>query len=151
MESGQQHAARRLAASLLGLLLGLPTLAVAESDDLPDSTSAQQAQAAVALLHFNRDLCDRIAGKVIAYWGGLAASPEAELEAVRRFVVNRELSGLAESREAADIVESLLDELRAESDKETSASLERLQHLEIELCDTVAYPKDSREHYRLPE
>ncbi len=147
METGprQPTPAQRVAASLLGLLLFLPTVTPAQSDDLANLSDAERAKAAIALLHYNRELCDRIAGKVIAYWGGLAASPEAELEAVRKFVVSRELSGLAQSREAADIVEEVLEDLRG--DKETRASLKRLQSLEIELCDTVAYPKKSRGHF----
>ena len=147
MNSGPQRLSiqRCGAGCLLGLLLSLTVASAAQGDDLPNLTPGQQAQAVVALLHYNRELCDRIAGKVIAYWGGLNASPAAELEAVRQFVVNRQLADLAQSREAADIAEILLSDLRG--DKETKASLQRLQRLEVELCDTVAYPKESRQFF----
>ena len=149
MESSLQRPAppRRAAWNLIGLLLCLPAAAAAESEDLPELAAGQRDKTILALLDFNRVLCDGIAGKVIAHWQGLAGTPEAELEAVRQFVVNRELSDLAQSREAADIVESLLGDAGGGGGRETVAALERLQQLGVELCDTVAYPKESREHF----
>lgn len=147
MRSGRYLSSFHRGVGLLALGLCVSAAAPAQTDDLPRMTPAERAESVVALLHYNRELCDRIAGKVIAYWNGLSASPEAELEAVRQLVVSRELSNLAQSREVADVVEDLLTELDGESDRETLASLGRLQKLEVELCDTVAYPKESRQRF----
>ncbi len=137
------HRLGRIALGLL-IVLGLaftpPTTA---QDGVSDDASGRSGEAALALLNYNRNTCDGIAGKVVAYWRGLSAAPPADLEAVRDYVVQRQLSDLAQSREAADIVEQLLPQVRQEADRETTASLERLHRMMVNLCDTVTYPKTS--------
>ena len=120
--------------------------AVAQGSPAPASANGA-AESALALIHYNRDLCDGIAGKVVAYWRGLTSSPEAQLKTVRHFVTSRELSSLAQGREVSDIINELLPRAETEAGSRISAALERLQKLEVELCDTVAYPTQSREAF----
>ncbi len=134
---------QRLLAAAAAVIAAV-TAAAAAAQAVPAPPAGRAAETALALLDYNRELCDGIAGKVVAYWNGLQASPDAALEAVRRFVVDRELSNLASGRAASDIVEAILPRVREESGHETAGALERLQRLEIELCDTVAYPDASR-------
>lgn len=115
--------------------------------DVPEPATGHWAETILSLLHYNREVCDSIAGKVVNYWGSLAASPEAELEAVRQFVVDRELSNLASGRAASDIVEGFLPGVQEEANQETVAALKRLHEMEIELCDTVAFPNASRQAF----
>ncbi len=142
---------RRLAESRFVLLvasLALLASSTAQAQDSPAEPKASgAAESALALIHYNRDLCDGIAGKVVAYWRGLTSSPGSQLETVRQFVVSRELSNLAQGREVSDIINELIPRAADEAGSRISGSLERLQELEVELCDTVAYPTASRDAF----
>ncbi|MEM7357327.1 MAG: hypothetical protein AAF657_41310 [Acidobacteriota bacterium] len=127
---------------LLACLLTGPTIRAQGAEP----AAGEAAAAALALLEYNRELCDGIAGKVMAFWRGLNGSQEAELAGVQDFVVQRELSSLAQGREAADIIDSLLPRVKV-ADAQVGAALERLQALEVELCDTVAFPNSSRQAF----
>jgi hypothetical protein len=131
---------------LLGALL-VPGLA-AQDGEVPPPPPGRAAHATLALLHYNRDVCDGIAGKVVGHWRGLDGSPEAQEEAVRDLVTDRDLlSQLAAGRAAGDIVRDLLPRTREEAGSETGATLERLSGLVKELCDTVALPTAPREGF----
>ncbi|MCP3960175.1 MAG: hypothetical protein GY719_20210 [bacterium] len=128
-------------------LLGLPLTARAQTDDVPDPTDGKWALTTLALLEYNRELCDGIAGKVLAYWSGLSAGPDAQLDSVRRYVVDRELSNLAIGRAASDLVYDFLPDVAAEAGSETGSTLTRLYGLQVQLCDSVAYPKSGRDEF----
>ena len=78
--------ARRLAGApvAVGLaacaLLVAPPEVWAQADAVPDPATGTWASTTVALLDYNRELCDGIAGKVVDYWRGLSTSPKAQLE-----------------------------------------------------------------------
>ena len=145
--------ARRLAGAPVAVGLAACALLVpppevwAQADEVPDPATGTWASTTVALLDYNRELCDGIAGKVVDYWRGLSASPAAQLESVRRYVVNRELSNLAAGRAASDIAEGFLPRVSEEAGSATAASLERLHEMQVELCDKVAYPNTTREKF----
>ncbi len=137
-------------AAVLATILGLAAilaLPAAAGDAVPPPPAGKAAQTALALLNYNRELCDGIAGRLVAHWGKLGSSPQAQLETLRQRVVNRELSSLASARAAADLVEGFLPRIKDEAEGETFAFLERIHRLEIELCDTVAFPDGSREEF----
>lgn len=105
----------------------------------PTPEHGTYAPTALALLGYNKTICDGIAGSVLEYWQGLAS--EAPLDKVQgRLLQGDTLSDLAAGRFASDIIRSLLPRARRETDSETGGALERLYELETELCDTVAYP-----------
>ncbi len=128
-------------AAALAVLGALPGIA---DDEVPPPARGQAAQTTLALLNYNRELCDGIAGRLVAHWAGLGSSPEAQVEKLRQRVVDRELSNLASARAAADLVETFLPQVREEADSETGGFLERLHRLEVELCDTVAFPDGTK-------
>ncbi|MEM7587198.1 MAG: hypothetical protein AAF560_27660 [Acidobacteriota bacterium] len=131
-----------LIAATLPIALAAPAAADNAGVDVP---RGRFGEAVVALLNYNRETCDGIAGKVVSYWSG-SSSPD-DVESVREYVVQRHLSELAQSREAADLVEKLMPRVREEADRETSSSLVRLHEMEVELCDTVAYPNGTRQEF----
>jgi hypothetical protein len=97
----------------------------------------------MALLDYNRNACDALAGRVIARWQGWGDSDDG-LEKARDYLVNHELTELAASRAAGDITRSLLTPARSEAGAETVSSLERIAGLVQRLCDTVAWPTGGR-------
>ncbi len=134
------------AAALASILLAAPSAA---NDDVAMPAAGKAAETVLALLGYNRDLCDGIAGRLVSHWHGLGSKPAAQLENVRQLVVERELSNLASARAASDLVERFLPRVREEAGSETGATLERLQALEVELCDTVAYPDRGLEGFEV--
>lgn len=107
--------------------------------DWPPPEHGTYAPTALALLGYNKTICDGIAGDVLEYWQGLGS--EAPLDKVQeRLLQGDTLSDLAAGRFASDIIRSLLSQARRETDSETGSALERLYELETELCDTVALP-----------
>lgn len=107
----------------------------------PDPAAGTYAPTALALLGYNKTICDGIAGDVLSYWRSLGASQADELGKVQnRLLQEDSLSDLAAGRFASDIIRSLLPRARRETDSETGAALERLYELETQLCDTVAFP-----------
>ncbi len=101
----------------------------------------------LALLRYNRELCDGIAGKLVIHWRGLGSSPAAQLETMRKLVVDSELSNLASARAASDLIESFLPRVREEARSKIGEALKRLHVLEVELCDAVAYPSGTQEQF----
>ncbi len=140
---GQQRIGFACAAALAaaGALPG------AASDGLPPPAAGQAAQTAMALLRYNRELCDGIAGRLVSHWAKLGSSTQAQLETLRQRVVDRELSNLASARAAADLVENFLPRVREEAGGETSAVFKRIHRLEVELCDTVAFPDGTKQAF----
>ncbi len=120
------------------LLLAAPGFA---QDGVAPPPTGTAAATTLALLTYNRELCDGIAGKMVVHWRKLGSSTEAQLETMRQRVVNRDLSTLASAREASDLVKSFLPRVREEAARKTGDTLERLHALGVELCDTVAYPR----------
>lgn len=135
-----------LAALMATLLLAVPCAAAGGP---APPTSGKAAATALALLSYNRELCDGIAGKLVAHWRGLGSSPEAQVEAMRQRVVNREISTLASARAISDLVETFLPQVREEAGNQTGAGVERLQAVEVELCDAVAFPSGTRETFEV--
>lgn len=134
-------ALRSLALALAALLAAHATYAAGSDISLPPE--GQSAATTLALLDYNRRLCDGVTGKVLNTWRSLGDGPRAE-QRIRDVVVERELADLAAGRAASDIVRSFLPRARAEAGTETAASLERLHQLIEELCDTVAWPTAPR-------
>ncbi len=132
-----------VAAAMVAALLVTPCGAV----DVAPPAVGMAATTTLALLRYNRELCDGIAGKMVNHWHGLSSSPGAQLEAMRQLVVDRELSTLASARATSDLVETFLPRVREETHSKTAAALKRLHAMEIELCDTVAYPSGGREQF----
>ena len=113
---------------------------------MPQPGKGQWAPTTLALLHYNRDLCDTIAGRVRERWASLGDNGQGE-KAIRDFVLNSSLSDLAAARAAADMAQSLLTGAREEAGQETGASLTRLAELGTSLCDTVALPTAPRKSF----
>ncbi len=127
--------------ALAGLLSSLPGGA---QDAAAPPAPGTAAATALALLSYNREQCDDIAGKLLNHWRGLSSSPEAQLETMRQRVVDRQLSTLASARAASDLVEDFLDQVRQEAGGKTGDAVKRLHDLVAELCDTVAYPNGTQ-------
>ena len=122
------------------LLCGLLWSPPAQAIEIPEPEPGFYAPTALALLNYNRRVCDDIAGRVAERWHQF---PEGTAETERRiqeWVTESSLSDLAAGRAASDIVRDLLPQARSETDAETAGSLGRLHELETELCDTVALP-----------
>lgn len=137
----------RSAACTLALAGILSTVPCAAQTDAAPPASGTAATAILALLSYNREQCDGIAGKLRTRWRGLGSSPETQLENIRQYVVDRELSTLASARAASDLVESFLPQALAETNKKTADALERMHRLVVELCDSVAYPDGTQEAF----
>ena len=131
----------------LAACLELAAPGTAAGDEVAPPAEGTAAATALALLAYNRELCDGIAGRLVVHWRSLGAAPETQLETMRQWVVDTELSNLASARAASDLVGSFLRRVNDEAGGPTGAALERLHVLEVELCDTVAYPNDSREAF----
>ncbi len=129
------------ALTLAGVLFAAPCAA---QDNVAPPAPGTAAVTTLALLSYNRELCDDIAGKLVIHWRGLGSSPKAQLETMRQRVVNRDLSTLASARAASDLVEGFLPQARKEAGGKTGDALGRLHDLVVELCDTVAYPDGSQ-------
>lgn len=130
---------------VLCLLVGhSATLAGARDIDVPPPQPGLWAPTTLALLGYNKDICDGIAGRVLSYWASLSGPNEEQIEKVQNRLLNDSLADLAAGRAASDIIHSFLDQARRETDSETGASLERLYELEKSLCDTVASPSVPR-------
>lgn len=116
------------------------------AQEAPDPLIGKSPETVLALLDYNRNLCDRVAGKVIERWQSLGDAPEA-VEAVRQYLVDEEMSELAAGRAAADIIRRFMKQARSESSPATVASLERIADLIQDLCDSVAFPSPPRESF----
>ncbi len=132
-----------MASALASVLLVVPSAAA----DVPPPETGTAAVTTLAILRYNRELCDGIAGKLVVHWSGLGSSPEAQVATMRQLVVDRELSSLASARAASDLIESFLPQVREEVHAKTAAGIKRLHVLEAELCDTVAYPSGTQEQF----
>ncbi|MCG8456136.1 MAG: hypothetical protein MI919_07630 [Holophagales bacterium] len=133
--------------ALCGMLL--PQSAWGTSAKVPQPPDGRYGDATVALLYHQRDICDALAGQVLEYWTGLDEMPEdAQEEAVRDFLLERQLSDLAASRTVADLVERFLPQAEGKASSEASSSMKRLFDLDRELCDTVALPVAPREQFQ---
>ena len=144
MRPRQQRSAAVVAAALAAAV-ALPCPARDEGVAPPPAGTAPAT--VLALLTYNRDQCDGIAGKLVARWRGLGTSPATQLEAIRRWVVDHELSTLASARTASDLVERFQSEVRKQARRDVADSLERLHALMIKLCDTIAFPDGPREAF----
>ena len=96
----------------------------------------------VAILNHQTTTCDMLAVRVLDYWRTQEPAPsrEVEEERIRDYVLRSQLSDLAASRSAGDLVERFLPRSRSDAGSETVASLRRLAGLTTELCDAVAIP-----------
>lgn len=111
------------------------------SADAPAPAQGRAASTTLALLEYQRDLCDTIAGRVLNHWTGLAALAEDEQQnRVREFVLEKQLSDLAGSRSISDLIDRFLPDAGRETTDETAASLRRLANVARETCDVVALP-----------
>ncbi len=136
--------------SSIACTLVLARLLLASSgaaEDVAPPAAGTAATTTMALLSYNRELCDDIAGKLVVYWRGLGSSPKAQLETMRQRVVSRELSTLASARATSDLVESFLPQVQQEAGGKTGDALKRIHELVVELCDTVAYPNGTQETF----
>ncbi len=144
------HRCRRRGARwlvLLGVLFQPASAARAQLEEVPEPSRGQWASTTLALLKYNRDLCDGIAGKVMQKWSTLGGTPEQQEQQVREFVVHEKLSDMAAGRATADIIHRFLKRAREEVGTETAAALERLEQEITTLCNTVALPSAPRESF----
>lgn len=123
------------------LLLPWPTLAAIPT---PEPEEGQWARSTLALLHYNRNLCQGIADQVLGRWRQLPADAEQQ---IRDFVLNRAGTDLAAARATSDLIRKFERGTRAESGAIVSGSLRKLYDLQIELCDTVAFPRAPRSSF----
>lgn len=107
------------------------------SGRVPEPAAGQSAPTTLALLHYNRDRCDQIAGDVLAFWSRNSRGGE---QAARDHVLHASVADLAAARAAGDLARRFLLRAKEESNLETGSSLERLARLQTELCDLVALP-----------
>lgn len=115
---------------------------VAAAARLPEPEPGQWARTTLALLRYNFELCDGIAGKIRSRWQR-NDGPNGE-SAIRDYVLQSALSDLAAARAAGDIIDRFLPRAKDEAGQETAASLGRLFELETSLCDAVALPTGTR-------
>lgn len=135
--------------SATGCLVLVSWLIAAEAhaaEPIPRPEPGDWAVSTLALLEFNRELCDRLAGQVIEKWRALGGEAEHQ-SSVRQYVMDKALPDMAESRAAADIVDQFLPTAREEAGAETGSSLERLQEMGKDLCDLVALPRAPLESF----
>lgn len=150
--SSGRHVFRRFrpsAAALAAAVLALLGLAAAPlAADPPAPARDQMVPTAMSLIRFKRSGCDRIAGRVLDHWSKLGGSVEDQEERVRDYVLKSELSDLAASRAAADILAKLLPRVKSEVSGEAHGSMTRLDGAVTSLCDTVALPTGPLEAFR---
>jgi hypothetical protein len=135
-------------ACISGWLLGLSCSLVVGAAEVPTPPKGQWAATTLALLHYNRRLCDGIAGKVRSRWRSLGDGPNSE-KAIRDYVLQTVLSELTAARATGDIVDRFLPQAKSEAGRETGSALIRLYELETALCDAVALPTGPRESFDL--
>ncbi|MEE8522876.1 MAG: hypothetical protein V3T72_03010 [Thermoanaerobaculia bacterium] len=131
---------------LCGFFGAVAAPAYAQVQEAPDPQVDKSPETVLALLDYNRNLCDRVAGKVVARWQSLGDSAEA-VEAVRQYVVDEEMSELAAGSAAAGIIRRFMKQVRSESSPATVGSLERIAELIQDLCDSVAWPSPPQESF----
>ena len=126
-----------------------PSSVGASGPEAPDPPEGQWAAATIALLHHQKDTCDVLAVRILDHWRTLPAldATEKDEERIREYVLAAQISDLAASRRAGDLVDRFLPGVRAETNAETSASLRRLHGLTTELCDGVALPVAPKERF----
>lgn len=148
-EKGNRRKGSVRRAVLAGALLGILAAPAAPAQDgaVPDPETGRWALTTFALLRYQRNLCDGIAGKVLGRWRRLDGDSAAAQESMRRFVVEQELTDLAAGRAAADVARRFLPAARDEVEPRAAAALERLLRLEGLLCDAVAYPTAPRAEF----
>ena len=134
-------------AAFLATVLAAPC-AAQDDVDAPMPPAGKAAETVLALLTYSREQCDGIAGKLVTAWRRLSSSPATQVETMRQWVVDHELSTLASAREASDLVQDqFLPRAREEASRDVADYLGRLQVLMVELCDTVALPSGPREAF----
>ena len=126
------------------VVLGLAALAtpVTAAPQAPDPPDGRWAVTTVAVLHHQKNTCDILAGKILEHWRelGPVTSHDIDEGRIREHVLQTQLSDLAASRSAGDLVARFLPRARSETNSETVASLRRLDTLTTELCNAVALP-----------
>lgn len=132
--------------TVLCLVLGclatpLPAAPAAETSD-------QAVTTVLSLIRFKRSSCDLIAGRVLDQWQKSGGSVEVQEERARDYVLKSELSDLAASRAAADILARYLPRAKVGVDGETHATMTRLDSAVTTLCDTVALPTGPLAEFR---
>ncbi len=134
---------------LVAAVLATVTPVSASGSEAPDPADGQWAAATMALLHHQKDTCDVLAVRVLDHWRTLPTveATENDEERIREYVLAAQISDLAASRRAGDLVDRFLPGVRAETNAETSASLRRLHDLITELCDGVALPVAPKERF----
>ena len=107
---------------------------------MPNPPSGEAATTVLSLIRFKHRGCDQIAGRVVDHWLKYGGANEEQEEKARDYVLKSELSDLAASRAAADIVAKLMPRLKTEVSGETYGTMERLDTAVTSLCNTVALP-----------
>lgn len=124
------------------IALGLTASTAGAAPQAPDPPDGRWAVTTVAVLTHQKNTCDILAVRILDHWRGLppATSRDIDEERIRQYVLQSQLSDLAASRSAGDLVSRFLPRSRSETNSETVASLRRLAGLATELCDAVALP-----------
>jgi hypothetical protein len=133
----------RLILGLALLCLASPLLAAS-----PEPSRDQVVTTVLSLIRFKHSSCDRIAGRVLDQWSKSGGSALSQEERARDYVLKSELSDLAASRAAADIVARFLPRAKAVVNGETHGTMSRLDIAVTNLCDTVALPTGPLEEFR---
>ncbi len=133
------HIAGALGVFTLGSLF-LPSPALSAPAAIPMPPRGEAVATVLSLIRFKHSSCDRIAGKILEHWEHYEGSDEEKEEKARDYILKSELSDLAASRAAADIVVKLLPRVKMEVNSETHGSMARLDTVVTSLCDLVAFP-----------
>lgn len=140
----QSVAPRRLVAVCLTAAVALSPMLQAASLQVPPPPDGAWVAASVALLRYNRERCDRLATRILAYWRTLPSeagkASSSNQKSVRERIVKDWLAELTEARTAADVARSFLPKAAETLDNEGAGALVSLLDLQGKLCDQVAYP-----------
>lgn len=111
---------------------------------VPPPDEGQWVNASIALLRYNRERCDRLAGKILSYWRSLPTDrndhDSVNQKTVRERILRDWLAELTEARTASDVARTFLPRAGELLDSEATAALAQLLELQVDLCDQVAYP-----------
>ncbi len=111
---------------------------------VPPPGEGQWVNASVALLRYNRERCDRLAGKILSYWRSLPTDrsdhDSVNQKTVRERILRDWLAELTEARTASDVARTFLPQAAEMLDSDSTTALAQLLELQVDLCDQVAYP-----------
>lgn len=118
----------------LGSLFAFPA-DFASALEFEEPEKGRRASTVLALVNYNRDLCDGLAQRTLRHWRRMGGGAESRGRV--RKLLDGEAAVVARGRVASDIVRALLPGAQVEVGAETGSSLARLHEMVRELCDVV--------------